>query len=205
MLTLPALVAALALLAPPLVAGEDSVPGARPSSPRVRPNDGRSATVLLRGIERSSTLRLLVDRLESRDLIVYIEMQSALKQQLAGRLTWLTAAGGTRYVRISLNPTLGPESLVSTLGHELQHALEVAMAPDIVDEASLEAYYRRNGINMRSHTSGWDTLAARETGDIVRREIADRPAAIGVETEAPFDQTRWPAAYRQVRDRFNGR
>jgi hypothetical protein len=204
MLTLPALVAALALamLSP---AAEEPGTAARRSSPRVRPHDGRAATVLLRGIERSSTLRMLVEQLETSDLIVYIEMQPALKQELAGRLTWLTAAGNVRYVRVSLNPALGPETLVSTLGHELQHALEVATAPHIVSEATLEAYYKQHGIHMRSHSSGWDTLAARETGELVRREIADRPISTAVDSVAAFDPASWPTTYRRMRDRFNGR
>ena len=206
MLTLPALVAALALLAPVSAAAEETAAMAAPRfSPRVRPHDSRSAAILLRGIERSTTLRLIVDQLESRDVIVYIEMQSALKQQLAGRLTWLTAAGNSRYVRISLNSTLGPEVLVSTLGHELQHALEIALAPNIVDEASLEAHYKRHGIHMQSHSSGWDTLAARQKGEMIRREIADMASSIGGDSVAVFTPASWPGAYREMRDRFSPR
>jgi hypothetical protein len=148
---------------------------------------------------------MLVDQLETSDLIVYVEMHPALKHQLAGRLTWLTKAGNARYVRISLNPTLSPETLVSTLGHELRHALEVATAPHIVDEASLEAYYRRHGIHMRSHSGGWDTLAARETGELVRKEIAERYISTGSDSTGPFDAARWPTTYREMRDRFSTR
>jgi hypothetical protein len=171
---------------------------------RVRPHDGRSATLLLRGIERSPTLRLIVDQLEAHDVIVYIEMHPGLKHQIAGHLTWLTSAGSARYVRISLNPTLGPETLLSVLGHELRHALEVALAPQIVDEPSLEAYYRRHGIQVQSHSSGWDTFAAREAGELVRREVADIPGT-GAESVAPFDPVRWPVAYGRMRDRFTTR
>jgi hypothetical protein len=150
---------------------------------------------------------MLVEQLETRDVIVYIEMHPGLKQQLAGRLTWLTAAGNARYVRISLNPSLGPETLISTLGHELQHAVEVAMARHIVDETSLEGYYRQHGLQMRSHAGGYDTLAARETGELVRREIAGWPVSTGVESiaVASFSAATWPATYGRMRDRFNTR
>jgi hypothetical protein len=172
---------------------------------RVRPHDNRSGILLLRGIERSPTLRLIVDQLETRDVIVYIVMQPTLKPDIAGHLTWLTSAGGVRYVRISLNPTLANETLVSVLGHELQHALEVALAPAIVDETSLEDYYRHHGIQMRLHTSGWDTFAAREAGELVRREITDMPAVSRAESVARFDPAGWSVAYNRMRDRFTTR
>ncbi len=203
MLTLPALLAALALVTSTLAA-EPAAPSASRLTARVRPNDSRSATLLLRGIERSTTLRLIVDQLETRDVIVYIEMHPGLKHQIAGHLTWLTSAGSARYVRISLNPTLGAETLLSVLGHELQHALEVALAPQIVDETSLEAYYRRHGIQMKLHSSGWDTFAAREAGDLVRREVADIPGT-RADPVAPFDPVSWPVAYGRMRDRFTAR
>jgi hypothetical protein len=172
------------------------------SLPRVRPNDGRSATLLLRGIERSETIRRLVDKLETMDVIVYVEMQPALNRQLGGRLVWLTAAGSFRYVRVSLNPDLSLEALIATLGHELQHAAEVASAPSIVDEASLETFYRKAGINVRSHDSGWDTQAARDTGDRVRKELANAPV-VRVAASAPaFDPLQWHLVYLQAREKF---
>lgn len=170
--------------------------------PRVRPNDGRSASLLLRGIERSETIRRLVANLEARDVIVYVEVQPALNRQLGGRLVWLTAAGGFRYVRVSLNPDLSLEAQIATLGHELQHAFEVASNPSIVSESSLEAYYRKTGMSTRSHDSGWDTQAARDTGDLVRREIANSPGLRLTETTQPFDPIQWHRVYLQARDKF---
>jgi len=182
-------------------------PDERPASPnpRVRPNDGRAAAALLQGLARSETIRMIVDRLETLKVIVYVEMQPALMHKLAGRMVWLAATEHYRYVRVSLSPEFSGESLVAVLGHELQHALEVALSPSIVDEPSLEAYYRKNGINMRSHASGWDTQAARDAGDLVRREIAASPARAAAEPTEPFNSSAWTGVYRRARDRFTGR
>ena len=183
-------------------AGSDIDPTPIRGVPRVRPNDGRSATLLLRGIERSETIRRLVANLEARDVIVYVEIQPALSRQLGGRLVWLTAAGGFRYVRVSLNPDLSLEAQISTLGHELQHAFEVASTPSIVSESSLEEHYRKTGMSTRSHDSGWDTQAARDTGDLVRRELANGPGLRVRDAVQPFDPLQWHIVYSQARDKF---
>ena len=191
---------AFVMFAIPFSAGSGDSAGVPSRSPRVRPNDGRSANLLLQGLDRSATLRLIVERLEQSNVIAYVEMQP-LKQQLAGRMVWITANAMARYVRISLNPELPSETLVAVLGHELQHALEVAGSPSIVNEASLEAYYRKHGIAMPSHVSGWDTQAARDAGDLVRRELASSGAGRGAESLQPFDPANWHVVYRGARDR----
>ena len=174
-------------------------------SARVRPHDARTAALLLQGIERSETIRGLVSRLEADSVIVYVEMQPALHHDLAGRLVWLAATADYRYVRISLNPELSSEVLISVLGHELQHALEVARAPSIVDEDSLAAYYKKYGMSMRQHNNGWDTQAARDAGDLVRREIANSSTRTAAELSQPFTAASWHTVYRDARDRFTSR
>jgi hypothetical protein len=169
-------------------------------NPRVRPYDGRTAQLLLEGLERSSTLRATVDRLEQLDVIVYLEMQPALRKKLAGTLTWLAAAQSNRYVRISLNPEIAHDTLISTLGHELQHALEVAEAPSVVDPTSLQAYYEKHGLSTAQHSNGWDSLAARVVGDHVRRELAGmRTARVLADSIQGFNPQEWHIVYRRAR------
>lgn len=169
-------------------------------NPRVRPYDGKTATLLVEGLERSTTMRAIVDRLEQLDVIVYLEMQPALRKKLAGTLTWLAATEANRYVRISLNPEMMHDSLIAALGHELQHALEVAEAPWVVDPASLQAYYEKNGMSTARHINGWDSLAARVAGYDIRRELAGMR---GVRTVAdsiqPFNAQEWHIVYRRAR------
>jgi hypothetical protein len=89
-------------------------------------------------------------------------------------------------VRISLNPDLSTDLLIATLGHELQHALEIAREPSIVSTDTLIHYYAKHGLSMKVHDNGWDTLAARQTGDDVRRELASRGSRV-VESTQDFN------------------
>ena len=180
-------------------------PDAEPRStisgtPRVRPYDRRSAALLLEGLERSATLRAIVDRLERLDVIVYVEMQPRLRQKLSGTMTWLTATASHRYVRISLNPQIMDNSLIAVLGHELHHALEVAEAPAIVDTASLQAYYEQHGVSTEKHFNGWDSVAAQVVGDDVRRELAgERGTRIVADSIHVFNPEEWHIVYRRAR------
>jgi hypothetical protein len=183
---------------PTAAAPDDPPPDKSQRSPRVRAADSRTAALLAQGLERSATIRAFVNELEQRDVIVYLEIQPALKKRLAGTLTWLSASQSHRYVRISINPELSTDLAISTMGHELQHALEVANAPDVVSEPTLERYYRTYGQENRAHINGWDTEAARVAGEDVRRELADRTTRVA-DSIQQFDPQDWFVVYRRTR------
>ena len=170
--------------------------------PRVRPNDGRSAALLVEGIARSASIRRTIDAIEASDLIVYVEMQPALRKRVAGSLTWITKTPQFRYVRISINPEQIGEQAVALLGHELHHALEVAREPSVISPATLEAFYKRIGNAVGMHLVGWDTAGARDAGDEVKRELAlARGANRAVESIREFDPLEWHVLYRRARER----
>ena len=194
----------VALLGVPLAATAKPgpPPGYNPATwnggPRVRPADSRSAAILLDGIRRSETFRSVVERLEQHDVIVYVQIQPALKGRLSGGLTWLSATKRFRYVRVGISPEMRGDAAIATLGHELHHALEVANEPSIVDEHTMSAHYKRIGISMRVHNNGWDTEAARVIGDDVRRDLtSSSPRA--VESVREFDPDTWYVLYRRAR------
>jgi hypothetical protein len=189
-------------LAAPFAAAAEPAPKAtsmKEGGPRLRANDGRSAAILLDGLDRSETFRHLVDEIEKSDVIVYLEVQPALKKSLAGKLTWITATGSFRYVRISLNPDLANDAMIATLGHELQHAVEVVREASIVSTGSLSAYYAKHGLSMASHSNGWDTEAARQAGYDVRRELSGGRASRVAESIQAFNPLEWHIVYRRAR------
>jgi hypothetical protein len=59
---------------------------------------------------------------------------------------------------------------VAALGHELQHAMEVADAPDVRDEGALARFYARIGTEGALPRS-YDTLAAQLAGRRVLMEV----------------------------------
>lgn len=185
-------------------AAADQVPTIEPpitgGGPRLRPYDRRAAALLLEGLRRSDRLRTLVDDLERSDVIVYVQMQHLLRGKWAGALTWIAGTKQFRYVRVSLNPAIRGAMAIATLGHELQHALEVANEPSIVDAQSLNGFYRQHGISMRVQ-NGWDTEAARLVGEEVRQDLSESHDGLIMESMNDFDPLEWQVVYRRSRER----
>ncbi len=148
---------------------------ARLGGPRIRPQDSRIAQVLKEGPARSSTFKSLVERIESGDVIVYIAINPVLKSSLAGAMTFMTSAGGFRYLRASISLDQTFDQMIATVAHELQHVVEVIDDRTVADEKSLVALYRRIGEPSRV-TSSWETVAAQQAGYQVRRELVAVPA-----------------------------
>lgn len=122
------------------------------------------------GVRRSQTFAKIVDQINGTDVVVYVSRPQRLPSGLDGRLTFMTSAGGIRYLHAEVIGGLGPEDTLSILGHELQHALEVAMHPEVRDSSSLGVLYER--IGEKQHVANrFDTAAARRTGSRVRQEL----------------------------------
>ena len=115
----------------------------------------------------------IVERVEASDVIVYLALNPVMKPHLSGTLTWMTRAGGYRYVRASINPDQNNDQMIATVAHELQHALEVVADPTVVNEGTLVTMYRRIGQQHNSAApTRWETTAAQEAGFQVRRELS---------------------------------
>ena len=198
-------IATLALIIPVTVlAGPDPGPPLQSnqvnSGPRVRPHDKRSAALLVEGLRLSATVRHLVDQLEQRQVVVYVQIENRLKGRLAGSLTWIVGTRHVRYVRVSINPVLRGAAAVAVLGHELQHAVEVANQPSIVDDKSLNAFYREHGISTSAHRNNWDTEAAQLVAREIRRDLANARHSYVLESLDDFDPLQWHIVYRRARE-----
>jgi len=136
----------------------------------VRTTNGYVQRLLREGLDRSPTFRAIVTRLESSDVIVYIETVESLPPALAGRLVLLPIASTQRYLRIQITTGASPNELISLIGHELRHALEVAEAPEVRDDSGMIELYRRIGERGRAEHL-FDTLAAQAVGKRVRHEL----------------------------------
>lgn len=136
---------------------------------RVRSADHAIRTLLKRGYRQSSAFRTLVTRLQRSDVYVYVEEVPRLPGALEGRLMIVPKAHGHRYVRIQIALRGSMEDSIALLGHELQHAVEIADAAEVSDEKGLEALYARIGVRGGAHV--YDTVAAREMARRIRREL----------------------------------
>jgi hypothetical protein len=142
---------------------------------QVRTTDRRISSAVEIGLRDSPTFRELVNRINASDVVVYVTADaSELPPGLDGQLTFLSATGGFRYVVVRVNSKLSAARLVALLGHELQHAREVADSDAIVDSRSMaHAYAARLGYHNRADTDGhtFDSVAAVRAGEQVLREL----------------------------------
>ncbi len=124
------------------------------------------------GVRVSPTFRQLVARLEASDVVVYVMFDTELTPNTDGHVSLMSKAGGRRYLRLSIDRHTAGCQRLAILGHELQHAVEIAEAADAVDQASMVLLYRRIGFRAAGgRPDSFDSRLAIETGQQVRREV----------------------------------
>jgi hypothetical protein len=161
------LVAAHAALTAPASAAEER-PAPAPITTRIRAMDPRAGALLEMGASRSPTIRQLIAVLEESDVVIQVET-SFLGHP--ARTAWIGASPTARFLRITLDVPEMDDRLLAWLGHELQHAVEIAQAPAITSHASLLQHYRRIGFAAVGAHGMCSTEAQRVTVR-VRVEIA---------------------------------
>ena len=123
-----------------------SAPGdALTREPRIRTTDARMRRLLDEAVFASPSLRALVERIQHSDVVLYVQCERYPASRVAGRLTFVSAAGGVRYEVVRLARLESRAQQIALLAHELQHAVEIADTPAIIDGASLAREYQRLG------------------------------------------------------------
>jgi len=134
----------------------------------VRSTDPRVQEWLRIGAADSQTFRTLLNALAESDLIVHVQPVDRL--MTAGQTYFVTATPSVRYVRIEVSFRGNVNDTVALIGHELQHAVEIAKEPRIRDRQALSLFYKGMPGNSISGTE-YDSVAARMIEDRVRREM----------------------------------
>jgi hypothetical protein len=144
---------------------------------RVRCLDVGARRLLETALKASPTVARQVAELQSTNLIVGIE--TTTDRRTRGEVRIIGATAGTRLLRIRIRVPGAPRALVSVLGHELQHVLEIAAEPGVRDAATLRAYYLRIGYE-RVSGGLYESESALEAGRRVASELADAPTGARV-------------------------
>jgi hypothetical protein len=142
---------------------------------QVRAVDRRASAALADGLRRSPTFAGLITTINRSDVMVYIETVHGMPEAISGRLSLATEGNRFRYVRIQVASRLFPEELISVIGHELQHAVELAEHPHVQSEAAFIDLYRRIGAGT-SNMLRFDTEAAVRIGAQVLKELRQSSA-----------------------------
>ena len=162
------ILATLVSFASPAVT-DAAAPAYDPVGPRVRGATPEMTRVIEQGIKRSSTFAALVAALNRTRVIVYVQESRELPGGVDGHLAVTNGRNRQRYLRAQVLSGLGLDDTIAIVGHELQHALEVAEHDEVTDAKSLGELYRRIGI--QAPHGRFDTAAAQATGKRVRVEL----------------------------------
>jgi hypothetical protein len=122
---------------------------------RLRSLGSTLASIVTEATVRSGTFRQLAHAISQTDGIVYVE-DGDCGHGVRACLATVTTAGANRIVR------------VGSIGHELQHAVEVLSSPIVSNTKALYLFYQRNGIRTGSV---FETAAAVRAGNDVRAEV----------------------------------
>jgi hypothetical protein len=139
---------------------------------RVRSEKPAIAALIEEGIAGSKTFKALVAAIDQTDGLVYVE-EGRCKQGVRACLAMTMAlAGPHRLLRIVIDPGRSPRSLVCSVGHELQHAVEILSEPTIrSSEAIVHLYLRESPTDA----TRFETPAAVRAGLDVCHELGADP------------------------------
>ena len=143
----------------------ERVPGAH-----IRPASREARQLIAMAASRSPTVVRLIDRLAMTDVIVYVQLMISPQVDTA-RTALATSTANVRFVRIVINARTAPWDQVEMLGHELQHALEIAAAREVIDEQGMRELFGRIGLPGRKPNQ-FETLEAQRIQALVRRDYA---------------------------------
>jgi hypothetical protein len=110
---------------------------------RVRSTDRYMIRLIREGYDRSSTFRNLVDFLQQTNVIVSIHPLACSGGRIRSCLAGVKGSIQERHIWIKVDPqhTIH-DRLIATVAHELQHAVEIAEDPNVIDAASVLKLYR---------------------------------------------------------------
>lgn len=144
----------------------------------VRSEQANVMVLLLEGYERSPTLKRLVDAIGGTNGIVYIQTGRCPVPALRGCLLHVINGNGDfRYLWIRIRAAAEPLELLSTMAHELHHALEALQQPWIRTGPDLLQFYRSPGSRAFGSSASpgpfqsFETAPAIRIGEAVRAEL----------------------------------
>jgi hypothetical protein len=141
------------------------------SAGALRPEHPELKKMIETGSQQSPTFRHLVEQLDATSLVVYLRFNPC-GGAVAACLRFVAPQGSARRVLIVLDRFGRSRSdLIALLAHELQHALEIAEAPQVVDDASFRDFYESSGLHV---SAGYETTAATRTTRLVVSELSQR-------------------------------
>ena len=136
-------------------------PNAKASTGRVGQNDAAA---------RSQSFRALVAQIGTTDGIVYVAEGQCGHGVRACLLLTMTTMGDNRVLRILVDPRKSDLDLMGSIGHELQHAMEVLSHRSVRSYSAMILLFKKSCVGCARR---FETDAAIAAGVAVRRELLE--------------------------------
>ena len=138
----------------------------------VRTLEPEIRSLIEKGIARSETFRSLIATLAGTDVIVYIESRIVREGLLGSTSHRVVVSGPYRYVRVAIDPQGPDQRRIPVIAHELQHAIEIAQAPEVGRSETADRLFARIGFRFGCSKPGcYETKGAITVERIVRDEL----------------------------------
>jgi hypothetical protein len=143
-------------------------------------SDAEAASAVIRCYEHSPTCHRIIDDIESTSTVLLIRHGECQPGKGGSCLQFARTLPDARYLHVVLDRNLYGQALLSVTAHELQHALEVVRAPEVVDVHSFRSLYKRIGFlrsASREHED-WETEEAQRIARVVSKEVSQSKRAV---------------------------
>ena len=139
-----------------------------PAMPHVRSSDATIATLISQATEQSQTFRGLTETINASNGIVCVE-EGKCGHGVRACFVSVTTAGANRMLWVKVDTRKADWDLMGSIGHELQHTIEVLGERTITTNAGMFMFYSRVGSVGRGNR--FETEKALDAGSAVRAEV----------------------------------
>jgi hypothetical protein len=147
-----------------------SEPSSVPS--HIRPLTAAGGALLADALQKSPTIRELADRLERGDTVVYLASGARGVREPEANVRYVGTSKAQRFLLITIGSDRSADRQIELLGHELQHAVDVAGVQWVNDASSLARYFQMVGMRASADGHPFETANATRAERLIRKEVA---------------------------------
>lgn len=146
------------------------------TDPHLRPAEPSANALVADALDRSTVIRDLAAQLDRTDVVAYVRIARHVDSGRPSSIHFLGRSPYSRYMVILVDEALTPDRQIALIGHELQHAVDMADADWITDSLRMDQYFTLCGWKLSYPEHGFETLSALRTERRVGQELATAAA-----------------------------
>lgn len=147
------------------------------TDPHLRPADPSTAALVATALEQSPTIRALASQLDGTDVVAYVQTAPRKAGEVGASIHVAGRTAHQRFFVLRIDESLPAERQIALIGHELQHAVDMASAGWVTDQARLQQYLELTGWKRMWPEKGFETISALRAERRVGQDLAMAAAA----------------------------